>query len=184
VRPSHTYDNTLLPFHGGYPILARLKKGQPVVVHGDGSSIWVLTHHRDFARGFLGLLGHPSALGQDFHITSDELLTWNQIFRIMADCVDGQFVPVYLPSNTIARYDPEWGASLLGDKTHSMIFDNSKLRRLVPNFQAEIPFSEGAQEIAHWYAHNPDWQIPNNQLEKLIDVLVSLGQPTQPHSSA
>ena len=142
VRPSHTYDKTLLPFSAGYTIVDRMRKGKPVIVHGDGTSLWTLTHHKDFAHAFLGLLGNPHAIGESFHITGDEWLTWNQIFQLVGQAAG---VPepklVHIPSDLIAAYDPDWGAGLLGDKMHSMIFDNSKIKRVVPDYVARIPFS-------------------------------------------
>ncbi|MBP1703749.1 MAG: NAD-dependent dehydratase, partial [Chloroflexi bacterium] len=159
VRPSHTYDRTLLPFHGGYTTVARMRSGKPVVVHGDGTSLWTLTHHRDFAVGFVGLLGNPHALGQSFHITSDEWLSWNQIYTIIAQAAGAEPRLVHVPSELIARYDPEWGSSLLGDKAHSIIFDNSKIRQLVPQFQPAIPFWQGAQEIIAWYDADVSRQV-------------------------
>ena len=117
-----------------------MRAGKPVVVHGDGSSLWTLTHHRDFAVGFVGLLGNPHAIGQSFHITSDECLSWNQIYTIVAQAAGVEPQLVHVPSELIARYDPEWGASLLGDKAHSVIFDNRKIRQLVPQFLPAIPF--------------------------------------------
>ncbi|HQC63057.1 MAG TPA: SDR family oxidoreductase, partial [Candidatus Marinimicrobia bacterium] len=114
VRPSHTYDCTSLPMEGRYTVVNRMRQGKQVIVHGDGSSLWVLTHHRDFARGFLGLLGNPKTIGESFHITSDELLTWNQIFEIIAEAAGTQAEIVHVPSEVIARYDAEWGDSLLG----------------------------------------------------------------------
>ena len=159
VRPSHTYDRTLLPFDGGYTVVARMRAGKPVVVHGDGASLWTLTHHRDFAVGFLGLVGNPHAVGEAFHITSDEWLSWNQIFELVARAAGVEPRLVHVPSEVIAAYDPVWGASLLGDKTHSMIFDNSKLRRLVPEFQPRIPFWQGAREIMAWYDADPARQL-------------------------
>lgn len=173
VRPSHTYDRTMLPFRGNYTVLDRLQKGKPVVVHGDGTSLWTLTHHRDFARGFTGLLGNPQAIGHSFHITSDEVLSWNQIFEIVADAAGGTYHPVYIPSSKIAEADPDWGASLLGDKSHSMIFDNTKIKKLVPGFNAKIPFVQGAAEIVNWFTKHPEERkvdgVFNEILEKLID---------------
>lgn len=172
VRPSHTYDRSLLPFRGNYTVLDRLQKGKPVVVHGDGTSLWTLTHHRDFARGFTGLLGNPQAIGHSFHITSDEVLSWNQIFEIVSDASGGSYHPVYIPSSKIADVDPDWGASLLGDKSHSMIFDNTKIKKLVPGYKAEIPFACGASEIVNWFTKHPDQRevdsVFNEILEKLI----------------
>lgn len=174
VRPSHTYDKTLLPFHDGYTTVARLRAGKAVVVHGDGTSLWTLTHHADFAVGLVGLLGHPQALGHAFHITSDEWLTWNQIYQIIASAAGVQEPRlVHVPSEMIAAYDPVWGASLLGDKSHSMIFDNSKIRRLVPGFHPSIPFWRGAQEILAWYDADPARQKVNPGTDQLHDTLIT-----------
>ena len=115
-----------------------MRKGLPVVVHGDGTSLWVLTHHRDFARGFVPLLGLPATIGEAVHITSAELLTWNQIYELVAEAAGVEANLVHVPSEVIARYDREWGDSLLGDKSHTVIFDNSKLRRFVPGYCATI----------------------------------------------
>ena len=125
-----------------------------MIVHGDGTSLWVLTHHRDFAIGFVGLMANPLAVGEAFHITSDELLTWNRITELMAAAAGVEAKIVHLTSETMNRYDPEWGAGLLGDKAHSVIFDNSKIKRFVPGFKAEIPFHRGAREIVEWYLGN------------------------------
>lgn len=151
VRPSHTYDKTLLPMDGGWTVVDRMLKGQEVIVHGDGSSLWTLTHHQDFAVGLLGLLGQPFALGEAFHITGDEWLSWDEIFRIVARAAGVEAKIRHVTSDTINRFNPEWGAGLLGDKAHSMIFDNSKIRRLVPAFRPTIPFARGAEEILAWY---------------------------------
>jgi len=172
VRPSHTYDKTLLPFQGGYTTLDRIIKGKPVIIHGDGSSLWVLTHQRDFAKGFVGLLGRDQAIGQAFHITSDELLTWNGIFEMVAEAAGASLNPVHIPSDVIARYDQEWGDSLLGDKTHSVIFDNSKIKSLVPDFQATIPYWEGCRETVQWYLENPERQIVDQDLSGLMDQII------------
>ena len=128
VRPSHTYDCTMLPVHGQYTIVDRMRNGKKVIVQGDGSSVWVLTHNRDFAIGFMGLVGNKNAIGEAFHITSDELLTWNQIFTLIAQAAGTTADIVHIPSDVIARYDPEWGAGMLGDKMHSMIFGNTKIK--------------------------------------------------------
>jgi nucleoside-diphosphate-sugar epimerase len=173
VRPSHTYDCTLLPMHGGYTVVDRMRKGKQVIVQGDGSSLWVLTHHRDFARGFVGLLGNNRAIGQAFHITSDEWLTWNQIFEIVAQAAGAKARIVHIPSDIIARFDPEWGASLLGDKTHSMIFDNSKIKEIVPDFSVTIPFARGAEEIINWYDSDSSRRTVDNKLNRLMDEIIA-----------
>jgi nucleoside-diphosphate-sugar epimerase len=173
VRPSHTYDKTLLPFTGGFTNVARMRAGKPVVVHGDGTSLWTLTHHRDFAVGLVGLLANPQAIGDTFHITSDEWLTWNQIFEIIGTAAGARPVLVHVPSDVIARFDPDWGAGLLGDKSHSMIFDNSKIKRLVPAFGPQIPFFQGAQEIIAWYDANPTRQVVHPSFDALQDRLIA-----------
>ncbi len=180
VRPSHTYDCTLLPFHGGYTTVARMRLGKEVVVHGDGTSLWTLTHHRDFAVGFTGLLGNPHAYGQSIHITSDEWLSWNQIYEHVARAAGIEPRLVHVPSELIAAYDPIWGASLLGDKSHSMIFDNSKIRRLVPEFKPVIPFWQGAQEIMAWYDADASRQVVDPAFDRLQDRLVTAIQKAYP----
>jgi nucleoside-diphosphate-sugar epimerase len=172
VRPSHTYDRTLLPFHDRYTTLARMRAGKKVVVHGDGTSLWTLTHHRDFAVGLVGLLGNPHAVGEVFHITSDEWLSWNQIYEIVAHAAGVEPSLVHVPSELIAAFDKGWGDSLLGDKAHSMVFDNSKIRRLVPDFRPSIPFWQGAQEIIAWYDADPSRQVVDPYCDALHDRLI------------
>jgi nucleoside-diphosphate-sugar epimerase len=174
VRPSHTYDKTLNPIHGGYTMIDRMRKGRPVIVHGDGTSLWTLTHHKDFARGFVGLLGHNRAMGDTFHITSDEVLTWDQIYRLMGRAA-GVEAPllVHVPSDLIAAYDKDWGDGLLGDKAHSMIFDNTKIKRLVPDYVAAISFAQGAREIVAWYDSDPANRVVDEQLNQTIDRILA-----------
>src|SRR5687767_300582 len=136
VRPSHTYDRARLPLKGQYTSIHRMRAGKKIVVHGDGSSLWVLTHNSDFARGFLPLLGNEKAVGEAFHITSDRVLTWNQIYQLAAVAAGTEANIVHIPSEVIAKYNFEWGCDLLGDKMHSMIFDNSKIKQFVPDFLA------------------------------------------------
>src|SRR6204780_1671995 len=173
VRPSHTYDKTLVPFDGGWTVAGRMLAGKPVIVHGDGTSLWTLTHHDDFARAFVPLLGHPRTLGEAFHITSDDVLTWNQIAEAMAAALGVTARLVHVASDAIAAADPEWGAGLLGDKAHSMVFDNSKLRTVVPDFCATIPFEQGAREIVGWYDEDPARQQIDERLDALMDKLVA-----------
>lgn len=173
VRPSHTYDQTLLPFEGHWTVVDRMRRGKPVIVHGDGTSLWTLTHHRDFAKGFIGLLGNPLAIGEAVHITSDEWLNWNQIFESVAHAAGVEPKLVHVPSDVINKYDQGWGASLLGDKSVSMIFDNSKIKSFVPGFHAEIPFSEGAREIIAWYDSNPNRKIIDSKFNQLCDTIIN-----------
>ena len=181
VRPSHTYDKTLLPFDGDYTVVDRMRKGKPVIVHGDGTSLWTLTHHKDFAHAFIGLLGNPHAIGESFHITGDEWLPWNQIYKVVgmaAGVPDPKLV--HIPSELIAAYDPSWGAGLIGDKAHSMIFDNTKVKRLVPDYAARIPFAQGAREIMDWYDADPARQEVDEGLDALMDTIIENYQKASP----
>ena len=182
VRPSHTYDKTLLPMEGGWTVIDRMIKGKPVIVHGDGTSLWTLTHHRDFAKGFIGLLGNPHAIGEAVQITSDESVTWNQIFEYCARAAGVTPKIVHIPSERIAQYDPEWGAGLLGDKTYSVIFDNSKIKRLVPDFCATIPFALGAVEIINWYLADASRQVVNEDFNQLCDRMIADYQSSAPRN--
>jgi nucleoside-diphosphate-sugar epimerase len=174
VRPSHTYDCRSLPVGGGYTVIDRMRRGKPLLVHGDGTSLWVLTHHDDFARGFNGLLGNPRALGEVFHITSDELLTWNQIHESLARAAGAEPPKlVHVPSDVINQYDPAWGAGLLGDKTHSMVFDNSKIKRFVPTFAATIPYEVGAREVLAWYDGDASRRSVSAEFDALTDRIIA-----------
>ena len=180
VRPSHTYDKTRLPFFGRWAVIDRMRRGLPVIVHGDGTSLWTLTHHRDFAKGFVGLMGNRRTLGEVFHITSDEALTWNQIFEINAEIAGGSAEIVHVPSKLIAAYDQGWGDSLLGDKAHSMVFDNSKLKRFVPDFAATIPYAQGAREVIAWFEADPARQRIDPAANALIDKILAAYQQAFP----
>lgn len=171
VRPSHTYDRRSLPFRGGWTVVERMRRGKPVVVHGDGTSLWVLTHHRDFARGFVALLGNPHAIGDSVHITSDELLTWDQIYLAVARAAGADALLVHRSTETIATALPEWGPPLLGDAAHSVIFDNTKIRRLAPGFVATIAFEQGAREIVEWHDADPSRRVVDPELDAVFDRL-------------
>ncbi|MCU1574278.1 MAG: NAD-dependent epimerase/dehydratase [Micrococcaceae bacterium] len=174
VRPSHTYDRTLIPTAGGWTDIARMRQELPILVHGDGTSLWTLTHTDDFAKAFVGLLGRPQALGESYTITSDEFLPWDAIYRVLAAAAG---VPepklVHVPSDVIAAAAPELGPSLVGDKAHSVIFDNTKIKALVPGYTAEIPFTEGAREMVEWYDANPAEQDLDQEFMDLSDRLTA-----------
>jgi nucleoside-diphosphate-sugar epimerase len=178
VRPSHTYDRTSVPFDGGWTVMERMRQGKPVVVHGDGTSLWTLTHHEDFARGFVPLLAHPRTLGEAFHITSDDVLTWNQIAQALAVAAGSDLRVVHVPSDAIAAADPGWGAGLLGDKAHSMVFDNTKLRTVVPGYVATIPFEQGAREIVAWHDEDPARRQVDARLDSVMDRLAQAFMPS------
>ena len=172
IRPSHTYDRTKIAMVGGWTDIHRMRAGLPVMVHGDGTSLWTLTHSKDFAKAFVGLLGRPQAVGESYTITSDEYLPWNQIYQLFARAA-GVAEPelVHVASETIAAHSEELGANLLGDRSHSVIFDNTKIKSLVPNYCATIPFADGAREIVDWYDHNPDLQAVDQTFMDLSDRL-------------
>ena len=172
VRPSHTYDNTLIPNDWGYTVLDRMIKGKKIIIQGDGTSLWVLTHNTDFAVGFVGLFGKKEALGEAYQITSDELLNWNQIYQMMSNELKVPLNAVHIPSDFIAQFDPEHGAGLLGDKAYSVIFDNSKIKKLVPEFNCKIPFSEGVKDIISWYKEKKEWQVVNKEINARIDEII------------
>lgn len=154
VRPSHTYDTILPLVLGGgatFTLADRILRGQPVILHGDGSSLWTLTHSQDFARAFLRLLGNPAAIGEAFHITSDESLTWNQVYLALSEALGVKARVVHVPSDFIARVVPDRGPSLLGDKAWSLIFDNTKIKQFVPGWQAVIAFRDGIRATLNWF---------------------------------
>ena len=180
VRPSHTYDRTKIALVGGWTDIHRMRAGLPVLVHGDGTSLWTLTHSRDFAKAFVGLLGRPQAVGESYTITSDEYLPWNQIYQLFARAAG---VPdpelVHVASETIAAHSPELGPNLLGDRSHSVIFDNTKIKSLVPDYAATIPFADGAREIVEWYDAHPDLQVVDQQFMALTNKLTSRDGPNR-----
>ena len=180
VRPSHTYDRTLLPLQGGYTAIDRMRKGQKVIVHGDGASLWVMTHHRDFAKGFVGLLGNHRTIGETFHITSDETVTWNQIHEIFAAAAGAEAKIVHVPSYALAAFDGMGGEGLLGDKAHSVFFDNAKIKRFVPDFAATTPLSWGAQEVMAWYDADPARRTVDDEFNRLTDRIIAAQEQVRP----
>jgi nucleoside-diphosphate-sugar epimerase len=174
VRPSHTYDRTKIAMVGGWTDIHRMRAGLPVMVHGDGTSLWTLTHSQDFAKAFVGLLGRPQAVGESYTITSDEYLPWNQIYQLFARAAG---VPepelVHVASETIAAHSAELGANLLGDRSHSVVFDNTKIKSLVPGYRATIPFADGAREIVQWFDANPELQTVDHSYMALTDRLAA-----------
>lgn len=176
VRPSHTY-NTVFPIAIGgwdeYTIIDRMKKGKKIIVHGDGTSLWTVTHAEDFAKGFVGLIGHPQAIGNSFHITSDEMLTWNQIYETIADAAGTKANIVHIPSEFICKYDESMIGGLLGDKEHSVIFDNAKIKLFVPDFKAVIPFKQGIKKTLAWFESDPARMIINEETNKMMDKIIN-----------
>jgi len=176
VRPSHTYSDGWFPSIFGasdFTVPQRILDGKELVVHGDGTSLWTLTHADDFAVGFYGLLGNPRAVGEAFHITGDELLTWNQIYTIYGHLVGSEPHLVHMTSQFIAEHDAETGAGLLGDKAYSAIFDNTKIKRFVPGFHATISFHEGIRRSLAYLEAHPGEKRVDEETNALIDRLLS-----------
>ena len=173
VRPSHTYDRAAIVLEGGWTQLDRMRRGEPIVVHGDGTSLWTLTHNTDFAQGFVGLLGNPRTIGEAYTITSDEVLTWDAIASLYADALGVTPEIMHVASETIARTIPEWGPGLIGDKAHSVIFDNSKLRGIVPSYRATVPFWQGARETVDWFLADSARQMVDAGLNAQLDALIA-----------
>jgi nucleoside-diphosphate-sugar epimerase len=178
VRPSHTYCETSAPVavrgdKGSWQVLRRMLDGKPVIIHGDGTSLWTLTHSRDFARGFIGLLGNTHAIGEAVQITSDETLTWNQIYECIARALHVPLHAVHISSEMLAARSPyDYAGSLLGDKAHSVVFDNTKLKRLVPGFNAAIRFEQGIKETVGYILSHPECQIADDAFDSWCDRLI------------
>lgn len=170
-RPSHTYDKTKPALKAGYLPFHRMKTGKKIIIHGDGKTLWTLTHTKDFAKGFIGLLGNQGTIGQAYHITSNETVTWNQIAEIFSRKAGYEPNLIHIPIDFISQYDYEWGAELYGDKAYDTYFDNTKIRNIVPDFKATIPFEEGAGEIAEWYKDTSN-QFLNAELDNKMDLII------------
>ncbi len=183
VRPSHTYDNRRIPLgvhgsNGSWQVAKRMLEGKPVIIHGDGSSLWTLTHNTDFAKGFIGLMGNMHAIGEAIHITSDESLTWNQIYQIIADAIGVKLKAVHISSEFLSicgsQYD--FNGSLIGDKSNTVVFDNSKLKRLVPGFNATIRFDQGIRMLLDNILSNPHLQQADPDFDAWCDKVISTYQ--------
>ena len=177
VRPSLTYGPSQIPLCVGswrypYTVIDRMKKGKKIIVPGDGNSLWVLTWNGDFAKGFLGLLGKEQAIGQAYHITSDEVLTWDQIYREVGRAIGVDPEIVHIPSDLIAAYDPDALGSLIGDKANSAVFDNRKIKQLVPDFTCKVPWSEGVRRAIAWHEADPARQTVDEKLNNIWDSIL------------
>ncbi len=182
VRPSHTYCERSVPvsvhgLKGSWQVLKRMIDGKPVVVQGDGSSLWTLTWNEDFARGFIGLLGNPKAIGEAFQIMSDESLTWNQVYKCVADALGVAFHPYYVSSEFLAAVAPkeyDFTGNLLGDKSVTVVFDCSKLKRVVPGFQATTRFHEGVRRCVAYLLSHPELQVEDEEFDAWCDQVIAV----------
>jgi nucleoside-diphosphate-sugar epimerase len=179
VRPSHTYGDTKIPYvvGSGYIVVDRMRRGKPTILPGDGQSLWTMTHNTDFAKGLIGLLGNPQALGESFHITADEVLTWEQIARIIGKAAGVPDPPlVRIPSDLIGHYDATLGTNLLGDKAYNGVFDNGKIKRAVPGYLATTSFSDGIRRAIAWHDADPARRQVSPELDATLDRIVEAYQ--------
>lgn len=178
VRPSTTYGKTLIPSSinsDAHPwsLIDRMRRGKKIIVHGDGTSIWTMTHNMDFAKGFIGLLDNKQAIGHAFHITSDEVLSWDQIYTTIGNAAGVEPQLIHIPSDYIARFDPDAIGYLLGDKVVSAVFDNSKIKRFVPGFNATVSFSKGIKKTIQWFEGHPERCTVDEEWNNLMDKIIS-----------
>lgn len=182
VRPSHTYSERSMPVGvhgpgGSYQVIKRMLEGKKVIMHGDGSSLWTLTFNTDFARGFIGLMGNMHAIGEAVQITGDETLTWNQIHTVIAQALGVELHPCYVSSEWIAAGSPaEWDfrGALIGDKANSVVFDNSKLKRLVPDFVATVRFDQGVRKVLDYINTHPECRKEDPDFDRWCDRVVAV----------
>ncbi|MEN0024074.1 MAG: NAD-dependent epimerase/dehydratase family protein [Microbacterium sp.] len=173
LRPSHTYDEWTIPAFGGWTAIDRIRRGEEIVVHGDGTSLWTLTHSRDFAVGFVGLLGNPLAHGDTFQITSDFVYTWNQIYGMLGRAAGAEPRLRYATSEAIEAAIPDRAGQLTGDMAHSVVFDNTKIKRLVRDFAPTIGLHESASAIIDWHDAHPELQRVDPAINVLFDSLLA-----------
>jgi nucleoside-diphosphate-sugar epimerase len=179
IRPSHTYDERSVPMgvhgdKGSYQVIKRILEGKQVIIHGDGTSLWTMTHNSDFANAFIGLLGNQKAIGEAVQITSDESLTWNQIYDAIGAALGKEVKAVHIASETLAKcsnYDFTGG--LIGDKSNTVVFDNSKLKRLVPGFSAKVPFSVGVKEAVNYVLTHEDCKQEDPEFDAWCDTMIA-----------
>ena len=179
IRPSHTYDERSVPMgahgdKGSYQVLKRMMEGKPILVHGDGTSLWTMTHNSDFAKGFIGLMGNVHAIGECYQITSDETLTWNQIYQAIADALDVEYKPYYVSSDFLdaaGKYDFKGG--LTGDKSNCVVFDNTKLKRAVPGLSMNVRFEQGVRKTIEYVLSHPECQVEDPEFDAWCDKVIA-----------
>jgi nucleoside-diphosphate-sugar epimerase len=180
VRPSHTYDERSVPLgvhgsNGSWQVVKRIMEGKPVIIHGDGTSLWTITHNSDFAKAYAGLIGNPAAIGEAFHITTDESVSWNEIYGYIADALGAELRPYYVSSETLAALGPKYDytGSLIGDKACSVVFDNSKVKKLVPDFRATVTAREGIRRTVEYVLAHPEYQNGDEEFDNWCDRVIA-----------
>ncbi|HPJ01276.1 MAG TPA: SDR family oxidoreductase [Candidatus Limiplasma sp.] len=183
VRPSHTYGDTSVPLavhgrEGSYSVIERIRQGKPVIIHGDGSSLWTMTHNTDFAKAFCGLMGNIHAIGETYQITSDESLTWNQIYEIIASALGVELHAVHIPTDILAACSAEFYGGIKGDKAHTVIFDNTKIKRAVPGFTATVRFDQGVRRTLDYVLSHAECRKPDPAFDAWTDEMIDRYQKT------
>lgn len=183
VRPSHTYNGSKPPVcvhgaRGSWQIMKRIMEDKPVIIPGDGSSLWTLTHSDDFARGFVGLMGNPHAIGHAYHITSDESMTWNQIYETIAQALGKPLNALHVSSDFLAGHSGpyDFEGELLGDKSSSVVFDNAKIKSAVPGFLCTVSMAEGLRRSVDYMLHHPETQVEDPEFDRWCDLIVKARQ--------
>lgn len=179
IRPSHTYDERSVPLgvhgnKGSWQVVKRMLEGKPVIIHGDGTSLWTMTHNTDFAKAFIGLMGNIHAIGEAYQITTDETLTWNQIYKCIADALGVKLKPYYVPSDflhSVSNYD--FKGSLIGDKANSVVFDNAKLKRAVPDFVPTMRFDMGVKKTIEYVLSHKECQVEDEEFDMWCDRVIA-----------
>lgn len=187
IRPSHTYDERQVPLgvhgdKGSWQVLRRMLDGKPVIIHGDGTSLWTVTHNSDFAKGFVGLMANSHAIGGVYQITSDETLSWNQIYESVARALGVKLIPYYVSSDFLASVD-KWNfrGALLGDKAVSVVFDNSRLKSAVPGFKATVNFDEGVRRTIEYILSHPECQVEDAEFDEWCDKVIASLEDAKKH---
>jgi len=178
IRPSHTYGPSQIPlavdsWEHPWTIVDRIKRGKKLIIPGDGTSLWVLTWNADFAKGLIGLLGNPKSIGEAFHITSDEALSWNQIYLEVYQALGLEPNVIHIPSDLIAEYWSDAVGSLIGDKANSVVFDNSKIKRFVSDFRCEVKWAEGIRRSIIWHEDHPQLHTIDNAMNAAWDKIIA-----------
>ena len=188
IRPSHTYGPSQIAlcvnsWQHPWTAIDRMKRGQKVIVPGDGTSLWVMTWHGDFAKGLVGLLGQAAAIGEAFQITSDQVLSWNQIYLEVFQALGRKPNVIHIPSDCIAAYDEHSIGSLIGDKANSVVFDNSKIKRFVPNYNCEVDWAVGCRRTLAWFEAHPEFQTVDEEANRLWDTIIAAYERSFPRKS-
>lgn len=179
VRPSHTYDERSIPVavhgkHGSWQVIDRILKRKPVIIHGDGSSLWTLTHSTDFAKAFVGIMGNRAAIGEAVQITTDEALTWDKIYDCIGDALKVEVQKVHVTTDFIVACEPSYKGALLGDKSNTVVFDNSKIKRLVPDYVATTRFDQGIRLSIEYYLNHPELQVVDDEFDLFCDKIIKV----------